>query len=180
MLVVVTLLAGCAPKRSSPEPTTAPTVSLPGSASPSAAPTNPDVAAVQAAVGAYRGMWDAYMRVLTNPDPASPELRRFATGAALQTLVDGVGKVKEQGLKGEGFFALAPRVTEIAPASGPTKVGVRDCVNTTDSRIVRASPGPAYSDSPGGRRLCVASVEHQGDGSWKVSSFGLQAVGTCS
>jgi hypothetical protein len=124
-------------------------------------------------------MWEAYMRVLASPDPDSPELARYATGSALKTLTDGVGDVRDQGLKGEGEFVLSPQVTEIAPASAPTKVGIRDCVDTTRSRIVRASPGPAYSDTPGGRRLCQATVERQIDGSWKVSTFGLHEVGTC-
>jgi hypothetical protein len=125
-------------------------------------------------------MWDAYMRVLTAPNPDSPELARFATGNALKTLADGVRDVRDKGLKGEGELTLAPRVTEVAPATSPTKVGVRDCFDDSKARIVRASPGPAYSDKPGGRRLCIATVERQSDGAWKVSSFGLHEVGSCA
>jgi hypothetical protein len=135
---------------------------------------------VQGAVAAYRGMWDAYMRVLANPDPNNPELARHATGNALKTLTDGVRDVRDKGLKGEGKFTLSPQVTEIAPTTSPTKIGIRDCVNTAESRIVRASPGPAYSDKPGGRRLCIATVDRQGDGAWKVTSFGLHEVGSCA
>jgi hypothetical protein len=91
-----------------------------------------------------------------------------------------VRDVRDQGLKGEGRFVVSPQVTEIAPASAPTKVGIRDCVDTAQSRIVRASPGPRYSDKPGGRRLCQATVQRQGDGSWKVTSFGLHEVGSCT
>jgi hypothetical protein len=125
-------------------------------------------------------MWDAYMRVLAAPDPDSPELARYAAGDALTTLTDGVRDVRDQGLKGEGKFVVSPQVTEVAPASAPTKVGIRDCLNDGAARIVRASPGPPYSDKPGGRRLCQATVERQGDGSWKVTSFGLQEVGSCT
>ncbi|BCB74497.1 hypothetical protein GCM10022251_74180 [Phytohabitans flavus] len=135
---------------------------------------------MKAAVGAYRGMWDAYMRVLVAPDPDSPELARYATADALQTLRNGVRQVRDQGLKGEGKFVLSPHVTELAPASTPTKIEIKDCVNTAKSRIVRASPGPAYSDKPGGPSLCLATVERQTDGSWKVTSFGLHEVGTCA
>ncbi len=147
---------------------------------PSLAPSISDASAVQAAVSAYRGMWDAYMRVLATPDLDSPELAHYATGDALKTLVDGVGDVRDQGLRGEGQFVLTPRVVEIAPAKAPTKIGIRDCVNTAKSRIVRASPGTAYSDKPGGRRQCLATVALQGDGSWRVTSFGLHEVGSCA
>ncbi|GAA0919054.1 hypothetical protein Vau01_096260 [Virgisporangium aurantiacum] len=132
------------------------------------------------AVAAYRGMWDAYVRVLASPDPDSPELARYATGNALKTLTGGVRDVRDQGLKGEGEFTLAPRVTEVAPTTSPTKVGIRDCLDDSKARIVRASPGPAYSDKPGGQRLCLATVERQGDGAWKVTSFGLHEVGSCT
>src|SRR5262249_42443348 len=158
--------------------TPTPAVSLPAT---SPAPTSTDPAvAVQQGVAAYRGMWDAYLKVLGAPDPDSPELARYATGLALTILVDGVRKVRDQGLKGEGTFIVSPQVTEIAPASAPTKISIRDCMNTAQSRIVRASPGPPYSDTPGGRQLCLASVQRQGDGSWKVTSFGLHEVGTCT
>jgi hypothetical protein len=174
LLVGAVVLASCTsdpePPRSSPTPSLRP---------PSATPTTATgPAAVQDAVAAYRGMWDAYLRALAVPDPARPELARYAAGNALQTLVSGVREVKDRGLKGEGAFKTAPRVTDVAPASAPTKVGIRDCFDDSDARIVRASPGPAHSDPPGGRRLCIASVERQADGAWKVTSFGLRAVGT--
>ena len=176
ILAVTAGLAGCS-SRKAPETTPSPPISL---QAPSSAPANPDGAAVQDAVAAYRGMWDAYMLVLGAPDPDSPELARYAAGNALKALSDGVRDVRDKGLKGEGSFALKPQVTEIAPATSPTKIGIRDCFDDSKARIVRASPGPAYSDKPGGRRLCVATVERQADGAWKVTSFGLHEVGTCT
>jgi hypothetical protein len=169
-------LAGCGSSTAT-KTAPSPTISL---QAPSSTPANPDAAAVQDAVAAYRGMWDAYLLVLAAPDPDSPELARYAAGNALKTLSDGVRDVRDQGLKGEGKFVLSPQVTEIAPATSPTKIGIRDCVNTAESRIVRASPGPTYSDKPGGRRMCIATVERQGDGAWKVTSFGLHEVGSCT
>lgn len=176
MLAAAAGLASCT-SEGSPEATPSPTISL---NAPSSTPVSSDAAAVQSAVASYRGMWDAYMRVLAAPDPDSPELSRYAAGNALKTLADGVRDVRDKGLKGEGTFALSPRVTEVAPATSPTKIGVRDCLDDSGARIVRASPGPAYSDKPGGRRQCLATVERQGDGSWKVTSFGLQEVGSCT
>jgi hypothetical protein len=169
-------LGGCDSSKA-PETAPSPTISL---QAPSSTPGDPDGAAVRDAVAAYRGMWDAYMLVLGAPDPDRPELARNAAGNALKALSDGVRDVRDRGLKGEGSFALTPQVTEIAPATSPIKIGIRDCFDDSKARIVRASPGPAYSDKPGGRRLCIATVERQGDGAWKVTSFGLHEVGTCT
>ena len=176
MLLTAAGVASCTSDQA-PKSTPSPNISL---QAPSTTPTNPDAAAVQDAIAAYSGMWDAYVRVLASPDPDSPELARYATGNALKTLTGGVRDVRDQGLKGEGEFTLAPRVTEVAPTTSPTKVGIRDCLDDSKARIVRASPGPAYSDKPGGRRLCLATVERQGDGAWKVTSFGLHEVGSCT
>lgn len=176
-VAVAVTLAACDSASSEPDPSPIPHVS-PGSPLP-AVSTDPD-SAVQAADQAYRGMWDAYLRVLAAPDPDSPELARYAAGNALKTLSDGVRDVRDQGLKGEGEFILSPQVTEVVPADAPNKISIRDCVDTKPSRIVRASPGPTYSDKPGGRRLCLATVQRQSDGSWKVTSFGLREVGTCT
>ena len=181
-LGLVLWLAGCTPDPSPSTSTPSPngsTPSSPPSSSPS--PTATDAAAqVQLAIAAYRGMWDAYLRVLQNPNPDSPDLATYASGDAFNTLVKGVRELRDKGLKGEGSFVMDPRPTEIAPASDPKKVSVRDCFNDGGARVVRATPGPAYSDKPGGRRLCLATVERQGDGSWKVTSFGLREVGTCT
>jgi hypothetical protein len=177
LLAVAVAVAGCgSPSQPGPSPTAQVSLGLP---SPTAAPTDRD-SAVHAAVQAYRGMWQTYLRVLAAPDPDSPELARDATGEALKVLVDGVRDVRDQGLKGEGRFVLSPRVTDATPATAPTKVSIRDCLNDAGARIVRASPGPAYRDRPGGRRLCLATVQRQRDGTWKVTSFGLREVGTCT
>lgn len=175
VLIIPLCLIACS--RSAPEArhSSAPSASL---RPPS--PTTPAASSTQGAVVAYQGMWNAYLDALRNPDPHDPALARYATGAALKTLVAGVREVQDKGLKGEGEFILKPRIEEMEPASVPTKVRIRDCLDTAQSRIVRASHGPAYYDKPGGRRLCIATVERQRDGSWKVISFGLHEVGSCS
>lgn len=178
LAAIVGTLAACDSASPEPEPSPAPRFSL-GSPSSTVVPTDRD-AAVQAADAAYRGMWDAYLRVLAAPDPDNPELARHATGEALKTLSDGVREVRDRRLKGEGKFVLSPQVTEVTPADAPKKISIRDCVDTKQSRVVRASPGPAYRDKPGGLRLCRATMQRQSDGSWKVTSFGLREVGTCT
>jgi hypothetical protein len=124
-------------------------------------------------------MWQAYDEALRIPDPSSPALSRYATGEALRVLVSGLTSVKDKGLRGAGSVTVSPRVTEFSPAQEPVRVLVQDCMDSSGSRLVRASPGPPYTDTPEGRRRCVAELRRQGDGSWKVTKFGLGAVGTC-
>src|SRR5581483_3982245 len=171
MASILALAAGSCAAKPTPDPTRPSSPVVLASRTPS-----PAGAAPVAAIAAYQGMWKAYETVAHHPDPTQPELARYATGTALQTIISGIRSLEDQGLKGTGSVAHAPQVTRISPARAPTAIGVSDCMDTTASHIVRAAPGPAYSDSPGGRRLCLATVERQNDGSWKVTTFGVRAV----
>ena len=170
-----TLTAGCTSPPTPPAGTPTPPVSLRTASQP--APTGPE-AMVQAAVAAYRGMWAAYEAAIAVPGPTSPELARYATGDALASLVRGLTSVKDRGLRGTGKLTLSPQVTELSPVDAPTSVSIRDCFDDSATRLVRVS-GPPYSDTPGGRRLCLATVKRGTDGTWKVTSYGLREVGTC-
>jgi hypothetical protein len=184
ILLAVPIALGAMASCSSSRPESrapSPGPSHPMLAAPEPAPpaAEPPAAAVQNAVRTYKGMWAAYDRAIGIPDPASPEIGRYAAGAALRTITTGLASVKQQGLKGTGAVTVHARPAEISPAAAPVKVAVRDCLDTSATHLVRARPGPPYRDSPGGRRECLATVERQGDGSWKVTSFALKAVGTC-
>jgi hypothetical protein len=124
-------------------------------------------------------MWQAYNAAIEIPDPNYPDLAKYATGRALTTLVGALKSVKDQGLKGTGQLVLSPHVTKITPVDAPTSIDVQDCYDDAATHVVRASPGPPYQDTPGGRRLCVATVERQAEGTWKVTQFSLGKVGTC-
>lgn len=179
VLAAATALAACGSTPPQPAATT-PAVSLPStSASPSPSGVTAGVAAVHAAVTAYSGMWNAYDAAIKIPDPQAPDLAKYATGEALQTLTKGLQSVKDQSLKGTGEIVLSPHVSEVSPVSAPTNVGVRDCFDDGATHLVRVGPGSPYHDTPGGRRLCTATVVLQPDGTWKVTQFVLQKVGTC-
>ncbi|MEV6932226.1 hypothetical protein AB0M46_48125 [Dactylosporangium sp. NPDC051485] len=178
--VLLCLAAGCSTQKPA-APVTPAAPSSAAAASSAAASDDPAAAAAagRGALDAYRGMWRAYVAALTTPDPASPDLAKYATGDALKTLTAGIQSVKDQGLKGTGNVALAPKITAVTPTTAPTEIEITDCLDDSASQLVRASPGPAYSDEPGGRRLTKATVNRQADGTWKVSGFGAQQVGTC-
>jgi hypothetical protein len=176
ILLVVLASAGCT-HRSSDEPkeSSAP----PSLSAPSQAKSQDPAATGQTALDAYRNMWKAYQDALAIPDPTYPDLAKHATGKALTTLTKGLQSVKDQGLKGTGNIVAAPKITSFSPADAPTDIEITDCLDTSQSHIVRASTGPAYSDPPGGHRRTLATVRRQSDGGWKVDSFAVQAVGTC-
>jgi hypothetical protein len=169
-------IAGCThPTGKTGTPTAPPSLEAPSQTSASQDPA----AIGRSALDAYRGMWHAYQNAIQVPDPASPELARYATGDALTTMTKGLQSLKDQGLKGTGEIVVSPKITAFSPATAPTDIEITDCLDSTQSHIVRASPGSPYNDTPGGHRRVQASVQRQVDGSWKVSGFGVQAVGTC-
>jgi hypothetical protein len=123
-------------------------------------------------------MWQAYDTALSIPDPKHPDLARYADGEALDLLTTGIQETKDEGLIGAGEAKLNPEVTSAAPVDAPTTVEISDCLDSTGTKLVRASPGPPYSDSPGGLRRTTATVQWQ-PGGWKVTRFAVQEVGTC-
>src|SRR5439155_23689240 len=112
-----------------------------------------------------------------NPD--LPDLARYATGHALDTLTKGLRQVRDKGLRGKGDVVLTPTVEGLQPAAAPTRATVSDCVDTSGASLYKAD-GSAYQDPPGGKQAMVATVQDVGGGAWKVTSFGLRGVGTCT
>lgn len=183
VLVAALVVAGCGSDGGgSSEPTAgsstgaAPTPA----ASESAVAVDPVAAAERAVLAAYRGMWAAYQRAGQPPtaDPDRPGLRRYAAGDALGVLTDGLTGYREDGLVFTGEVVLSPEVTDLWPADDPVQATVQDCADSSGSQVVRAD-GEPYEDEPGGRRLITADVEDVGEGTWKVTSFAVQPVGSC-
>jgi hypothetical protein len=171
-VVAIMALAACGPSTPAPTPTGDPSATSGASTSPST-----DGGATTA-LDAYRGMWKAYIEALRIPDPAYPDLFRYAQGNALEVFVNGLTSAKNQGLVGEGDVVLNPHEVEVQPVSTPGSVGIEDCVDTSQSHLVKRDGSP-YEDTPGGKRFARATAVQVEDGTWKVSEFGLFAVGSC-
>jgi len=166
--------AGCVGSQPSPAPA-APTLT-PTVATPALTAARPAAGAANA-LEAYRGMWTAYLAAIRIPDPGYPGLSRFAAGAALQVFVKGLTWVQDNGLVGVGEVKLHPMQVTASDPRGTTS-RITDCVDTSGTRLVKRDRSP-YADTPGGRRLARATVTRGSDGTWKVTSFALAAVGTC-
>lgn len=166
----VLLGAGCSSDGSGDTPADMP----PASPTPSLGPRD---AAERDAVGAYRGMWDAFVEAGKISDPDAPDLRKYASDQALRLIVSALYTDREQGKVTKGDLVLNPKVSEVKPVSAPTEATVLDCVDSTGWLKYKA-PGGLVDDKPGGKHRTTATVKFA-DATWKVSSFILEESGTC-
>jgi hypothetical protein len=174
--VVVALYAtGCSDDNAPATPSPSVGSQAPPSATPSATAA---AGAAPTAMDAYRGMWKAYIEALRVPDPSYPDLARYSQGNALDVWVRGLTSAREQGLVGQGDVTLRPAVRSANPNATPPTVEIRDCIDTSKSRLVKQDGSP-YQDTPGGKRSTTATVARVGEGVWKVTQFAIRGVGTC-
>lgn len=170
-LVVIAAAGGCAgaePAKDSRTPlpsVPAPTQDARGSAE-------------EAALDAYRGMWQAYAKAGLTANPDEPSLSVHAAGEALTNLKNGLAKLRRDGEVVKGEYRSDPQVTEASPAATPSSISVQDCLNTERFLTYKTATGALADDVPGGNRAVRATVTRD-DSGWKVSSFGVQAVGSC-
>lgn len=161
---------------SSPSNAIAPTTS---SAAPSSSARSSQVGqAKQAALVAYRGMWQDFVVAGTTSDWQSAALGQHAVGNALTNMTRSLfaDHGKELVTKGEPTFA--PTVSAVTPANDPTKITISDCADSTHW-LKYKNNGQLENNTPGGRSGINAIVEKQTDGSWKVSDYGVHGVSSC-
>lgn len=170
-------LASCNPGDTNSPATNASEPTVPSASH--TAPQSPVDDAKGRALTAYLGMWEDFVAAAATSDWQSPNLGRHATGLALSTLSRGLYADHYKGLVSKGSPTHNAQVSSVDPAEAPAKVIISDCSDSTNALKYRADNGQPADDGPGGRRLIKATVEKQSDGSWKVSSFGVQGVGTC-
>lgn len=158
-----------------------------GTGSSGNSPTTPGVSAPQQdargsaeelALAAYRGMWRAYAKAGLTADANEPELARYASGRALKTLTSGLAAYRSKGHVLKGESVSNPQAAAASLSSDPATVTVTDCLDDTNFLVYDAS-GKRVDEEPGGRRATRATVTDLGAEGWKVTSFGVQEVGTC-
>lgn len=146
-----------------------------GSSSPAGPPA---AAARRAATAAYLAMWQDMASAAQTSDWKSPILARHATGDALSTISRGLYADHLNGLVSKGAPKDDPKVTSAVPAAAPTTVTVSDCGDSTAWLKYRKGSSNPVGDK-GGRRAITAEVHKQVDGSWKVSRFAVEGLGSC-
>ncbi|GAA1214302.1 hypothetical protein LY12_003448 [Prauserella alba] len=161
---------------SSPAPSSESTAT--SAATTTATPT-PAETAGDRAIRAYLGMWRDMAAAAKTSDWRSPRLARNATGKALSRISRGLYADHYNGLVTKGEPRNNPEVEAVTPADNPTTVDIVDCGDDSDWVKYHADTGKPANDGPGGRRHITARVEKAVDGSWKVTDFAIQDVGTC-
>lgn len=162
--------AGVRPVRT---PTGASTVPVPPSVSTDAG------SARSLATAAYLGMWQDMAKAATTADWEDPALAHHATGAALSVISRGLYADHLNGLVARGKPKDHPVVTSADPPTDPTTVMISDCGDSTHWLQYRKDTGKLADNVPGGRQAITAEVKKQGDGTWKVTRFAVEGVGSC-
>ena len=175
MLLTAATAAACTSDPTTPPPSS--TVASPSSAGrPSRSPAD---TAGRKAVDVYIEMWQNMASAARTSDWQSPLLSEFTTGEALNTISRGLYTDHQNGLVTKGAPKNSPSVSTVEPPDNPTKVMITDCGDSTNWLKYRADTGELADDEPGGRRAITAVVNLQGNGSWMVSDFAVQELGTC-
>ena len=81
------------------------------------------------------------------------------------------------GVVTKGAPKTNPQVSKVDPEDNPTTVMISDCGD--DSGWLKYKNGQLVNDTPGGRRSITAEVKKQQDGTWRVTRFAVEGVGSC-
>ncbi|MEU5001541.1 hypothetical protein [Streptomyces sp. NPDC021622] len=112
-------------------------------------------------------------------DWESWRLGRYAAGDALGAITRGMYADRRNGLVTKGKPKNSPKVSGMKPSADPTTVMISDCGDSSHWLKYRKKSGELADDKPGGRQAITAEVKKQGDGSWKVTRFAVEGVGSC-
>jgi hypothetical protein len=155
---------------------------------PSSAPTTeratptPSTAvdgARQESLAAYRGMWLDMAQAARTSNWRATYLADHATGDALTAITGSLYADHRNGLVTRGEPVLEPTVSSLDPPNDPTTVMIDDCGDSTNWLKYKENTDQLADDEPGGRQAIIAEVKRQTDGSWQVTRFAVESVGSC-
>jgi hypothetical protein len=175
-LVALTLAACSSNPSSTPGGTTGVATPPPTTSAPPSSVSPADTARQQA-TAAYTGMWRQMAKAGETGDWQSPELAKYATGDALGVINRSLYTDHLNGVVTKGEPKTNPEVSKVEPPDNPTTVMISDCGD--DSGWLKYKNGQLVNDTPGGRRSITAEVKKQQDGTWRVTRFAVEAVGSC-
>ncbi|MEU0465369.1 hypothetical protein ABZ215_15315 [Amycolatopsis sp. NPDC006131] len=175
-LAALTLAACSSNSSSTPGGTTGAATPPPTTSAPPSS-ASPADAARQQATAAYTGMWRQMAKAGETADWQSPELAKYATGDALGVINRSLYTDHLNGVVSKGAPTNNPQVSSAEPAANPTTVMISDCSDS--SNWLKYKDGQLLNDTPGGRRSITAEVKKQQDGTWRVTRFAVEGVGSC-
>jgi hypothetical protein len=175
-LAALTLAACSSNSSSTPGGTTGVAPSSPTTSVPASSVSRAD-GALQQATAAYTGMWRQMAKAGETADWQSPELAKYATGDALGVVNRSLYTDHLNGVVSKGAPTNNPQVSQVDPSDNPTTVMISDCSDS--SNWLKYKDGQLLNDTPGGRRSITAEVKKQQDGTWRVTRFAVEGVGSC-
>lgn len=178
--VAALVLAGCNSDAgtTSDQPRTGPAASSAPRSTEHTPSVSTAAAARTAAITAYVSMWRDMAKAGETSDWRSPLLSQHATADALSVMSRGMYADHINGLVTKGAPKDHPSVTSAVPAGDPTTVMISDCGDSTHWLKYRKDNGK-LADDGGGRRSITAEVKKQSDGTWKVTQFAVEGLGSC-
>ena len=126
---------------------------------------------------AYLGMWQAFVAASRTADYQYPSLDRYAAGAALELLIQGLYQDYRAGIVTRGQPSFDPVVTMTKTSLGTAEAKVSDCADDTHAVTYYKSGQLAPGDPPG--RHEVSAQVQPFDGTWKVTYLVVDKAGTC-
>jgi hypothetical protein len=182
--LIIALLSPALPGCGGPGiPHPGPSSSTGAKAATHAPPPSPHAApAPQAQARAtYLAMWNAYVTASSTANYQSPTLARYAAGAALSVLTNGLYANYKDGVVTKGKPSFSPSVTIPPGAGGVRQADVTDCADTSTWADYTKS-GQLVPGQPQGRRRIVARLQlfsQSGGPQWKVTYLNVGRPGTC-
>ncbi|MDQ3577644.1 MAG: hypothetical protein M3443_08605 [Actinomycetota bacterium] len=131
------------------------------------------------AVDAYLAMWRDVANASTTSDFRAGSLDDHATGHALTSVTEALREDHNRGVVAKGQPTHSATVSSSEQPREPPTVLIDDCADDSDWLKYRADTGQLVDEIRGGQRAITAEVTLTADGSWKVSHFLVEEVGTC-
>lgn len=132
------------------------------------------------AVDAYLAMWREMAAAGETSNSEAPGLAEHATGDALVVIKSSLAEDDRKGLVTKGSPKSDPQVSNVDRSGGVvTVVKIRDCGDDSAWLKYRKGTNELADGQGGGRRSILAEVKVQPDGSWRVTRFAVQGVGSC-
>lgn len=132
------------------------------------------------AVAAYLGMWQDVADASATSDWQSPKLGNHTMGDALSVLSRQLYADHYNGLVSRGRPVNTPVVQSVDPPDIPKTVLIHDCGDDSRWLKYRVDNGQLADNEAGGRRAITAEVKLATDGTWRVTRFAVEGIGTCS
>jgi hypothetical protein len=125
-------------------------------------------------------MWHAMAQAGQTSDWRSPQLGRYATGDALTAITKSLYADQFNHVVTRGAPVTTPAVRTAEPPQNPATVLIDDCGDSTHAlKYFAGTNTPAGDGAGGGRRAITAEVKRQPDGSWRVTRFAVEGLGSC-